>query len=62
MAKVIYQPSTHDCYAELRNDLGPENKVTFGTIAECSCGSQYKLGNDQRDGNYWSRHLAKRDS
>lgn len=54
MAEIISVPSQHNCRKELLRDLGDESKLYYGTVAKCSCGKNFRLENDQRDGNYWS--------
>jgi hypothetical protein len=59
MAKVIHVPSDHRCQRELDNDLGPVGDQKIGTIAECSCGRQFKVAETQFDGTYWAPQLPR---
>lgn len=53
MAKVIKEVvRSHDCQAELKQDLGPMD-LHPGTIAECSCGKRFERRDDQHDGPFW---------
>lgn len=53
MASVISRPSTHNCRAEIAEDL-LEAELPVGTIVECSCKRQFVRRDDQRDGLYWA--------
>lgn len=30
-------------------------RISLGTVVECDCGRMYKLGDHQRDGEYWEQ-------
>lgn len=49
MPRVIHEPDQHNCQTALQV-LG---RKPVGTIAECDCGRQYRMADDQRDGRYW---------
>lgn len=54
MARVIKAAVHHNCHIELKQ-LDEENpELYIGSIAECSCGRQFKKLDSQRDGIYWS--------
>ena len=57
MARLIHVPEQHRCQTEL--DEFTET-TPVGTIAECSCGGQWRLVEAQFDGRHWSR-LSERD-
>lgn len=51
MIKEVLRP--HPCREEIAKDLGAFD-LRPGSIAECSCGKQFVLRDDQRDGLYWA--------
>lgn len=54
MATVLHRPDQHDCHRELR-ELGKE---PIRTVARCSCGREYVMTDDQRDGPHWALKQA----
>lgn len=55
MARVISIPDQHRCLDEL-DQLGPQ---PIGTVAECSCGTNYVVREHQLDGPYWAKQTTK---
>lgn len=57
MAKLIHVPDQHRCHTEL--DVFTET-APIGSVAECSCGAQWRLVEAQFDGRHWAR-LSEQD-
>lgn len=59
MAEIVkLVPKPHPCEAEIQTTIGDPETLGLGTVVECSCGQQFKLEENQREGRYWSRFRA----
>lgn len=59
MARVILaMAAPHNCVPELETETASwlnkfNERLTFGSVLECSCGRWYELRFDQREGRFW---------
>jgi len=54
LMEIIKAVKRHDCYEELPPAQATDD-LWYGSEVRCSCGQDFMLEEDQRDGDYWLR-------